>query len=179
VSVHATAAAAPPTTIAINAGDAQSANAGTPVPVAPSVKVTDADGIGVSGVSVTFSIGSGGGSLTGASAVTNAQGIATVGSWTLGLGGNSIFASVPGLAGDPVTFFALGTAEVQIVTFGDSNTDSREPILPPKSHRTSQVLTRRSGWLQEPLIRLYNLPERSKHGGRQIVPRRSKRSITV
>lgn len=123
VSVHATAAAAPPTTIAINAGDAQSANAGTPVPVAPSVKVTDADGIGVSGVSVTFSIGSGGGSLTGASAVTNAQGIATVGSWTLGLGGNSIFASVPGLAGDPVTFFALGTAEVQIVTFGDSNTD--------------------------------------------------------
>jgi lysophospholipase L1-like esterase len=74
-------------------------------------------------VSVTFSIRSGGGSLTGASAVTNAQGIATVGSWTLGIGGNSIFASVPGLTGDPVIFVALGTAEVQIVTFGDSNTD--------------------------------------------------------
>ncbi|HZJ01695.1 MAG TPA: SGNH/GDSL hydrolase family protein, partial [Gemmatimonadaceae bacterium] len=123
VVVHATAAAPPPTRIAINAGDAQSANAGSAVPIAPSVKVTDADGIGVGGVSVTFSIRSGGGSLTGASVVTNAQGIATVGSWTLGLGGNSIFASVPGLAGDPVIFVALGTADVQIVTFGDSNTD--------------------------------------------------------
>ena len=123
VTFNATAAALPPTTIAINAGDAQSANAGSAVPVAPSVKVTDAEGVGVPGVSVTFSIRSGGGSLTGAGAVTNAQGIATVGSWTLGLGGNSIFASVPGLAGDPVIFVALGTAEVQIVTFGDSNTD--------------------------------------------------------
>jgi lysophospholipase L1-like esterase len=66
---------------------------------------------------------SGGGSITGANAVTNAQGIATVGSWTLGMGGNSLFASVPGLSGDPVIFVALGTAEVQIVTFGDSNTD--------------------------------------------------------
>jgi lysophospholipase L1-like esterase len=93
------------------------------VAIAPSVKVTDADGFGVGGVSVTFSIRSGGGSLTGANVVTNAQGIATVGSWTLGLGGNSIFASVPGLSGDPVIFVALGTAEVQIVTFGDSNTD--------------------------------------------------------
>ena len=123
VLVHATAAAPPPTRIAINGGDGQSVNAGSPVAIAPSVKVTDADGIGVGGVSVTFSIRSGGGSLTGASAVTNAQGIATVGSWTLGIGGNSIFASVPGLTGDPVIFVALGTAEVQIVTFGDSNTD--------------------------------------------------------
>jgi hypothetical protein len=123
VTFNATAAAPPPTRIAMNAGDGQSANAGTTVAVAPSVKVTGADGIGVGGVSVTFSIRSGGGSLTGANAVTDAQGIATVGSWTLGMGGNSIFASVPGLAGDPIIFVALGTAEVQIVTFGDSNTD--------------------------------------------------------
>ena len=123
VTFNATAAALPPVAIAINAGNAQSANAGQAVPVAPSVKITDAEGVGVAGVSVTFSIRSGGGSLTGASAVTNAQGVATVGSWTLGLGGNSIFASVPGLSGDPVIFVALGTAEVQIVTFGDSNTD--------------------------------------------------------
>jgi adhesin/invasin len=123
VQFNATAASPPATTIAINAGDAQSANAGQPVPIAPSVKVTDADGFGVSGVSVTFSVRSGGGSITGASVVTNAQGIATIGSWTLGIGGNSLFASVPGLSGDPVIFVALGTAEVQIVTFGDSNTD--------------------------------------------------------
>ncbi len=122
----ATAVAPPPTAIAINAGDNQTAVAGSAVAVRPSVKVTDAEGTGVSGVSVTFSIRSGGGSITGASAVTNAQGIATVGSWTVGIGGNSLSASasasVPGLANDPVIFVA-GTAQVQIVTFGDSNTD--------------------------------------------------------
>ena len=123
VSFNAIAQSPPPSAIAINAGDGQSANAGQAVPIPPSVKVTDVDGIGVSGVSVTFSIRSGGGSVTGASVVTDAQGIATVGSWILGLGGNSLFASVPGLSGDPVIFVALGTADVQIVTFGDSNTD--------------------------------------------------------
>jgi hypothetical protein len=55
--------------------------------------------------------------------VTNASGIATLGSWTLGLGGNSLFASVAGLPGSPLIFNALGTAHVQLVTFGDSNTD--------------------------------------------------------
>ena len=123
VTYNATAASLPPTTIAINAGDGQNANAGSPVAVPPSVKITDVEGVGVPGVSVTFSIRSGGGSITGANTVTNAQGVATIGSWTLGIGGNSLFASVPGLSGDPVIFVALGTAEVQIVTFGDSNTD--------------------------------------------------------
>jgi uncharacterized protein YjdB len=123
VQFNATAASPPPTTIAINGGDGQSVNAGQSVPIPPSVKITDAGGIGVQGVSVTFSVRSGDGSVTGASVVTNAQGIATIGSWTLGMGGNSLFGSVPGLNGNPVIFVALGTAEVQIVTFGDSNTD--------------------------------------------------------
>ena len=123
VTFNATAAAAPPTTIAINAGDGQSAKAGQAVAIPPSVKITDAEGFGVAGVAVTFSIRSGGGSLTQPSVVTNVSGIATVGAWTLGLGGNSIFASSPGLSGDPLIFVALGTADVQIVTFGDSNTD--------------------------------------------------------
>jgi adhesin/invasin len=123
VSFNAIAQSPPPTTIAINAGNGQSANAGQAVAIPPSVKVTDADGIGVSGVSVIFSIRSGGGTITGANAVTDAQGIAAVTSWTLGMGGNSLFGSVAGLSGDPVIFVALGTADVQIVTFGDSNTD--------------------------------------------------------
>jgi len=72
------------TQIAINAGNGQSATAGTNVSIAPSVIVKDAYGNAVSGVSVTFAIGSGGGSLTGGSATTNSAGIATVGSWTLG-----------------------------------------------------------------------------------------------
>jgi len=120
---NAAAVPAPPKTIAINAGDRQNAPAGRPIPIPPSVKVTDADGLGVANVSVTFSIRSGSGTITGATALTNSSGIATVGSWTLSLGGNSLAASVPGLNGDPILFVAVGQADVQIVTFGDSNTD--------------------------------------------------------
>jgi adhesin/invasin len=120
---NATSSTPPPVRIAINAGDNQTAIAGQAVAIPPSVKITDADGIGVGGVSVAFSIRSGGGTLTGENTVTNAQGIATVGSWTLGIGGNSIFATVAGLTGNPIVFVAFGEAEVQIVTFGDSNTD--------------------------------------------------------
>ena len=141
VTFTATAAAAPPTTISMNAGDKQAVTAGTAVPVAPSVRVTDADGLGVPGQSVAFSITSGTGSIQTANAVTNIQGIATVGSWTLGLGPNTLSASVPGLAGNPVVFLGLGLAQVQIVTFGDSNTDigfeGTSPVIRVSSYVSS------------------------------------------
>jgi lysophospholipase L1-like esterase len=116
--------------------------AGSPVPVAPSVRVTDAEGFGVPGQSVTFSITSStGGSIQTANAVTDLQGIATVGSWTLALGPNTLSASVAGLAGNPVIFLGLGLAQVQIVTFGDSNTDigfeGTSPIIRVASYVSS------------------------------------------
>jgi hypothetical protein len=54
---------APPTatTIAINTGNHQSAAPGSAVAIAPSVKITDGNSDGVSGVSVTFAVASGGG----------------------------------------------------------------------------------------------------------------------
>ena len=70
--------------IALQTGDAQSATVNTSVATAPSVLVTDAHGNPVSGTTVTFAVASGGGSVTGGGATTNASGIATVGSWTLG-----------------------------------------------------------------------------------------------
>ncbi|MEO7367802.1 MAG: Ig-like domain-containing protein [Gemmatimonadaceae bacterium] len=120
---NASAVPAPPTTIGLAAGDGQSAVAGKPVPIPPTIKVTDADGLGVANVAVTFAVRSGGGSITGANAVTNSVGIASVGSWILGQGGNSLTATVGGLIGSPVIFLAVGFADVQIVVFGDSNTD--------------------------------------------------------
>jgi hypothetical protein len=57
---------------------------GQPVSVNPSVLVTDAENRPVPGLAVTFSIVSGGGSLTGATQTTNASGIATLGAWTIG-----------------------------------------------------------------------------------------------
>ncbi len=120
---NATAVALPASSMSISAGNNQSAIAGQPVPVKPAVRVTDVEGVAVPNVTVTFSIRSGGGTITGATAVTNASGIATIGDWVLSLGGNSLFASVPGLSGNPLIFVAMGFAQVQIVTFGDSNTD--------------------------------------------------------
>ena len=67
-----------------NAGNGQTVHVGTAVAVPPSVLVTDANNNPVSGVAVTFAVASGNGSITGASATTDASGIATVGSWTLG-----------------------------------------------------------------------------------------------
>ena len=99
------------TQMALNAGDGQSATAGTAVSTKPSVIVTDAHGNPVPGVSVTFSVGSGGGSVTGLAATTNASGIATVGSWILGTtaGANTLTATSGTLSGSPVTFTATGT----------------------------------------------------------------------
>ncbi|OYV66592.1 MAG: hypothetical protein B7Z72_11070, partial [Gemmatimonadetes bacterium 21-71-4] len=106
----ATQQAGVPANLAKVAGDAQSATVGTAVAIAPQVKVTDAFSTPVAGVSVTFAVASGGGSVTGATATTNASGLASAGSWTLGAtaGANTLTATVTGLA--PVTFTATGTA---------------------------------------------------------------------
>src|SRR2546422_421726 len=69
------------TQIAVNAGNNQTQPAGTAVPIPPSVIVKDAKGNPVAGVAVTFAPANGG--ITGASQITNASGIAAVGSWTL------------------------------------------------------------------------------------------------
>jgi adhesin/invasin len=99
-----------PAAVAAAAGDGQSAPAGTKVPVAPSVVVRDAGGTPVPGVGVTFAVASGGGSVEGALAITGADGVAAVGSWTLGgnLGANTLTATVTadGVSGNPVTFTA-------------------------------------------------------------------------
>jgi alpha-tubulin suppressor-like RCC1 family protein len=90
-------------------GDGQNATIGTPVPVSPSVKITDAFGNVVTGLSVTFVIGSGGGTVTGGAPVSDANGVARVGAWRLGFvpGVNTITATRPGIP--PVTFTANST----------------------------------------------------------------------
>ena len=62
----------------------QSAPVGTPVTSAPSVVVKDGAGNPVAGVTITFAITQGGGSLNGPTQTTNASGVATVSDWTLG-----------------------------------------------------------------------------------------------
>ncbi len=89
----------------INGGNNQTAIAGSAVATPPSVLVTDQFGNVVSGASVNFAP-SAGGSVTGGLATTNASGIATVGSWTLAVGANTLTASATGVT--PVIFNATG-----------------------------------------------------------------------
>jgi hypothetical protein len=99
-----------PAAMAKSAGDGQSAAVGTTVPIAPAVIIKDASGNPVANQTVTFSVGSGGGSVTGATAVTSSAGIATVGSWRLGstAGANTLIATSGNLPA--VTFTATSTA---------------------------------------------------------------------
>ncbi len=98
--------------VVAQAGNGQSAQAGTAVPVPPAVRVSDQNGSPVQGISVTFAVTTGGGSVTGGTATTGSNGVATVGGWTLGAAGgaNTLTATVTGssITGNPVVFSATG-----------------------------------------------------------------------
>jgi hypothetical protein len=78
----------------------------TAVAIRPAVLVTDEFGNPVPGIAVQFAPGANSGTITGGVQATNAQGIATVGSWTVGsaVGTQTLSATAGALA--PVTFLA-------------------------------------------------------------------------
>lgn len=86
----------------------QEAAVGATVPEPPAVRVLDGQGRPLAGVGVTFAVTSGGGSLATPLATTDASGVASPGSWTLGTapGTNAVTATATGLP--PVTFVATG-----------------------------------------------------------------------
>lgn len=94
--------------IAANSSTAFAAAPGTMVTELPSVIVRDANGTPLGGVRVTFAVTAGGGSISGANTTSNASGIATVGSWTLGTaaGTNTLTATTGNLPA--VVFTATG-----------------------------------------------------------------------
>lgn len=127
VTFTATGMAGAPASLAVHAGDQQNAAVGTPVSQAPAVKVRDRFGNPVAGILVNFQVLSGGGTITGAEPVSDANGIAAVGSWTLGPvpGANTLRAAAPALPGITVTFTATGVtgAATQIASLeGDGQT---------------------------------------------------------
>ena len=91
----------------LGGGDNQTAPAGTALPVPYSVYVTDAFGNKVSGVAVSWVVGSGGGSANPTQSNTDSNGVANT---TRILGPNpgaqTAFATVAGLTGSPVPFMA-------------------------------------------------------------------------
>ncbi len=121
VSFIANAQSLQPTTIAAASSTLLNGTAGQPVTPAPSVEVRDANGNPVSGVTVSFTVVSGGGEVssggshgTSINTSTDAAGIAKVGSWTLGpvAGSGTVEARATGpsgpLSGSPVSFTGVG-----------------------------------------------------------------------
>lgn len=100
----------PPATVEIVAGNNQSAVVGQVVPVAPTVRVRDAGGQGLTAIVVRFTVVAGGGSIAIDSAVTDGSGVATVSGWTLGTksGVNTLKAQASGLA-TSTNITAMGT----------------------------------------------------------------------
>jgi len=111
----------------------------------PSVEVRTPTGRAISGLPVTFAVTGGGGSLAGAVTATDASGIATVGSWTLGAaaGLNTVSATATpphlrsGVDGSPLTFSATGVALLDTLVNcprrrgeGDADDVSRAFYLP-------------------------------------------------
>ncbi len=122
--------------IDIVAGDNQIVPVGTAVPIAPVILVTDSGGSPVPGVPVTFRVLSGGGSVTGGTPLTLADGTATVGGWTLGTAPGSNFLealvmrgalSAPRKEGDSTVVATGGTPpDTIIITFSATGV-----VLPP------------------------------------------------
>src|SRR5690348_9118028 len=106
-----------PAIMSKNAGDGQTAGVGTAVPTPPSVVLRDSGGTPIEGDTVRFTVGSGGGSVTGATQVTDQNGVATVGSWTLGsaAGTNTLIATSNGAVGSPQTFIAIAVASPDLL----------------------------------------------------------------
>jgi plastocyanin len=101
----------PPGTVAIaktsaNSGDAQSGTVGQPLAAPLNVIVTE-NGTTSSGKTVVWATGVAGGAVNPASAVTDANGVASS-AWTLGneSGSQTATATLSGAAGSPVTFNA-------------------------------------------------------------------------
>jgi hypothetical protein len=134
----ATATAGAATTMAVSAGDNQTAAVGTPVGVAPAVLVTDQFSNPIQGVVVGFSP-SGDGQVTGSPATTDASGIATVGSWTLATaaGGNTLdaIANLP-----TVTFKATGTVTSFVITIQQGN-DQNGTLTGPMAVNPTVLVT--------------------------------------
>lgn len=101
------------TLLSKNGGDNQTWTVALQAPQALQVRVTDANSNPIAGVTVTFAIATGSGSLGSPSATTNAQGVATS-TWTLGqtAGTQTVnaTATVPAGTLGPVTFTATATA---------------------------------------------------------------------
>lgn len=123
-------------TTAAKTGDGQTGTVNTPLPANISVTVLDQNGDVMGGVTVSFTVTAGGGRTVGTSAVTTAQGVASV-IWILGpasgSNNNSVTASITGYSGGALSFSASAvpaSAYRLIKLGGDAQTGEVAQPLP-------------------------------------------------
>lgn len=124
VTFTATAAAGAAASMVKLAGDAQRAAAGAAVAVKPSVRMDDAGGNPVSGVTVTFAVTAGGGSVTHGTMPTDGSGVATVGGWTLGASGAQTLTATSGSLSAVFSATISGPPSAIISTVMNSHLDT-------------------------------------------------------
>ncbi len=131
VTANATAGAA---SSVIAASEAfQAVVVGRAVPILPSVQITDAFGNPIAGIPVTFEAVAPGSTLNGTSQTSNAQGIATLGGWTIGNAAQSytIRGVIPG--GAAAQFEARGIPAALVALEGANqsvNAGTAVPVNP-------------------------------------------------
>jgi plastocyanin len=113
VAFSATGTAAAAATIANHGGNNQTGATGSTLATPLQVLIADQFGNPVAGVTVTWAVTAGGGSVTPTTAVSNAQGVASTSQTLPANAGNvTVTATAAGLAGSPQTFTSTATASV-------------------------------------------------------------------
>jgi adhesin/invasin len=130
-------------------GDAQTGTVASPLAIRPAILIQDADGRGVPGVAVMFSVSSGGGIVTGGATQTDETGTARVEGWTLGTtaGANTLVANATGVPGSPVSFVASATAG-PVATIAKVGTD---PATAPAGGNLDSIVVRVSDQFGNPV----------------------------
>ena len=106
----------PATSIFLQSGSGQTGTVGTALSAPLVVMTSGADEGPVGGVTVTFAVQTGGGSVASTTVVTNSAGIAQT-TWTMGstAGAQTVTATAGTLSGSPLTFTATATAPAHLV----------------------------------------------------------------
>jgi hypothetical protein len=136
-----------PAALNVVAGDGQTTTAETAVPIAPSVRVVGATGAPIAEVPVTFTAGPASGTVTGGTVRTDANGVATLGSWTLGRATTqTVTATSTALPGRTVVFTATATPKpsafgITVRFVGEGGTELQRQAFTKAAARWAQVIT--------------------------------------
>ncbi|HET9982393.1 MAG TPA: leishmanolysin-related zinc metalloendopeptidase [Longimicrobiales bacterium] len=147
----------------VSAGDGQTATVRTAVATPPAVLVRDRSGQPAAGVTVTFRVAAGGGSVGQGTAVTDSGGIASAGRWTLGAqpGANALVASA---GGSTVRFTATAVAVAAPTSPAGGYTIGIRWISSPSDRHRQAVQAAVARWQQVITADLVDVPLKAAAG---------------